>query len=74
MFSHPPTEWRIADVERKAEQATSRLYELDSLRRTVDSLECANRQFRSEIDWLRAELNTAIDRIQQIEWGKEEST
>lgn len=42
MFADPRIEWRINDVERKAERAESRLYELDSLRSDVAGLERAD--------------------------------
>lgn len=53
---HIVEEWRIRDVEQKAERASSRLYELDSLRSDVDSLEHSMRQIRSVVDGLRDEL------------------
>lgn len=54
-----PFEWRIQDIERTANRAESRLYELDSLRRDVDSLEHTVRELRAEIDGLRNELQTS---------------
>ena len=59
MQSHILEEWRIRDVEQKVEHATHRLYELDSLRSDVGSLEHSLREIRSEIDGLRAELQTS---------------
>ena len=56
MQSHILEEWRIRDVEQKAERALSRLYELDSLRGDVGSLEHTVMGLRSEIDGLRHEL------------------
>lgn len=58
MFSHPLTEWRIADVERKAEQAISRLYEIDALRSNVDRLEHSLREASAEVNGLRYQLET----------------
>ena len=49
-------DWKLDAIERKAEEATSRLYELDALRRDVDSLERENRQILSTVDELRNEL------------------
>jgi polyhydroxyalkanoate synthesis regulator phasin len=60
-------EWRINDVENKAEQAVSRIYEIDEARRNVDSLERSLRESRSEIDGLRSRLQACEDRIRQIE-------
>ena len=59
MKSHILEEWRIRDVEQKASRAESRLYELDSLRSDVCSLEHTVRELRAEIDGLRNELQTS---------------
>ncbi len=63
---HILEEWRINDIERKAERAISRLYELDSLRSDVGSLERADREICALIDGLRIELQTALDRIEYL--------
>ena len=62
-----PFEWRINDIERKAENAERRLYELDSLRSDVACLERTNGQLRAEVDGLRAELQACTSRLQTIE-------
>jgi predicted nucleic acid-binding Zn-ribbon protein len=59
-------DWRIRDIEIKADRATSRLYELDSLRSDVDRLQLANRELGSEVAGLRAELQAAQDAIQAL--------
>ncbi len=64
---HLLEEWRIRDVEQKAERAISRLYELDSLRGDVGGLERADREICALIDGLRHEVNTAIEKITQLE-------
>jgi len=69
---HILEEWRIRDIEQKAERATSRLYELDSLHSDVDSLERANREICSCIDGLRYTLDAALDRIAALERTVEE--
>ena len=62
-----PSEWRIQDIERTANRAESRLYELDSLRRDVDSLEHTVRELRAEIDGIRNELQASqIQHTQDI--------
>ena len=62
-----PFEWRIQDIERTANRAESRLYELDSLRSDVGSLEHTVRELRAEIDGLRAELQASqIQHTQDI--------
>ena len=67
MQNHIVEEWRIRDVEQKADRATQRLYELDSLRSDVGRLECANRELCACIDGLRAALEAALDRIERLE-------
>ena len=71
---HILEEWRIRDVEQKAERANSRLYELDSLRSDVGSLERADREICSLIDGLRSALDSALDRIERLERTVEELT
>lgn len=61
-----PFEWRLPDVERKADEALRIRYEVATLRGDVDSLERANRELRSDIDWLRIELQTTRDQIRQL--------
>lgn len=69
---HILEEWRIRDVEQKAERAASRLYELDALRGDVRGLERADREICFCIDGLRAALDTALDRISALEAALEE--
>jgi len=64
---HILEEWRIRDIEQKAERASSRLYEIDSLKSDVGSLEHSIREIRTECDALRSELQTQADRITVIE-------
>ena len=81
MQSHILEEWRIRDVEQKAERASSRLHELDSLRSDVGGLEHTLREIRAEIAGYRSELQasqiqysqdiTAIhERLDAIEKGE----
>lgn len=60
-------EWKIRDIEQKADQAVRRLYELDSLRSDVDRLECSLRESSSENDGLRNELQAEKERIDSLE-------
>ena len=64
---HILEEWRIRDVEQKAERANQRLYELDSLRSDVGNLERANRELCTCIDGLRSALEAGITRIETLE-------
>lgn len=60
-------EWRIQDIERKADEANRRLYEIDSLRSDVGRLERALGEVRAECDGLRNKLQDALRRIEQVE-------
>ena len=62
-----PFEWRLSDIERSAKRAEDRLYELDSIRSDVDSLEHTVRELRTEVDGLRNELQASqIQHAQDI--------
>lgn len=74
MQGHILEEWRIRDVEQKAERASSRLYELDSLRGDVGSLERADREICALIDGLRSALDSTLDRVAALERTVEELT
>lgn len=67
MYADVREEWRIRDVEQKAERANSRLYELDSLRSDVGHLERANGELRSEVNELRDELSRLRARLEEAE-------
>lgn len=56
-----PFEWRLQDIERKADEAVRRLHEIDSLRSDVGSVERNLLELRSEIDGLRNEFQTYQD-------------
>ncbi len=66
-------EWRIQDVERKAEKAYSRLYEIDTLRSELVSLEHTVRELSSTCDGLRSELQTCQDKIMRLEQREDAS-
>lgn len=53
---HILEEWRLRDIEQKADKAYGKLYEIDSLRSDVGGLERALREISSEIFSLRDEL------------------
>ena len=58
-------EWKLNDIERKAQQALDKANEIDSLRGNVDSLECSNRELRTEVDELRNGLQAIKDALRQ---------
>lgn len=62
-----PYEWRINDIERAANEANRRLHELDTLRSNVDRMECALRESCAKADGLRSALETANQRLEQLE-------
>ena len=74
MQGHILEEWRIRDVEQKAERANSRLYELDALRGDVGSLERTGREVCSLINGLRSALDSMLDRVAALERTVEELT
>lgn len=67
MQSHILEEWRVRDIEQKANRCEQRLYELDSLRRDVDSLEHSNREIRADIIRLCDTVETCLHQIAFLE-------
>jgi len=67
-------DWKIRDIERKADEASRRLHELDSLRSDVGSLERSLREARSETDGLRNELQANQERTARLEERLDELT
>lgn len=62
-------DWKLADIERKADAAAARLHELDSIHSDVGRLESSLRESRAEVDGLRArceELQANIERLHDI--------
>jgi hypothetical protein len=51
-----PFEWRLQDIERKADEALQIKYEMATLRSDVGRLEHTVGKFRSEADGLLVEL------------------
>lgn len=64
---HILEEWKIRDIEQKADRAVSRLYELDAFRSDVDRIERENRELRFDVTWLRAELETYREKLDRLE-------
>lgn len=71
---HPLEAWRLHDIERKADRCDQRLHEIDDLRRKINFLERENNNLTVTIDDLRWELNSAIQRIEQLETTLSELT
>lgn len=63
---HILEEWRLRDIEQKAERATSRLWELDTLKSDVGSLEHTVRELRSILDELRSEIQRQEIRLNEL--------
>ena len=72
MFLDPRIEWRINDVERKADEACRRLYQIDEVFRRMDSLEHSLREACSQIDGLRNGLQACEERIRELELSQEQ--
>lgn len=58
-------DWRLNDIERKADQAIQKAPEVDALRSDVDSLERSNRELSASLDELRHELQALKDGLNQ---------
>ncbi len=83
MITGAPLEWQIRDWIREGTNGLAKSYEVDSLRRDVDRLECALRETRAEADGLRSQLQEVaqavaalsqvvsglVDRIQGLEYS-----
>ena len=67
MFADTRTEWRVADIERQLTSLERKSYEVDSLRSDVARLERSNGELGTEIVGLRAQLETALDAIRQLQ-------
>ena len=63
---HILEEWRLRDIEQKADRATSRLWELDALKSDVANLEHTLRETRSVLDELRNEIQRQEIRINEL--------
>lgn len=63
---HILEEWRLRDIEQKADKATSRLWELDTLKSDVANLEHTLRETRSILDELRNEIQRQEIRINEL--------
>lgn len=63
---HILEEWRLRDIEQKADRATSRLWELDTLKNDVANLEHTLRETRSILDELRNEIQRQEIRINEL--------
>jgi len=59
-------EWRLQDIERKADEALRIKYEVATLRSDVDRLEHSIEELRSENDGLRIELQAVQDQINAL--------
>lgn len=67
LTGHPPFDWAIQDIQRKADEALRRCDEIHTLRSNVDSLERANRELSAEVNGLRSQLQTNQDAIIQLQ-------
>ena len=63
---HILEEWRLRGIEQKADRATSRLWELDTLKSNVANLEHTLRELRSILDELRSEIQRQEIRLNEL--------
>lgn len=66
-FEDPRIEWRINDVERKADNAARESYKADEAIRRVDSLEYTLRETSANFVRVCDELQAYRDQIQRLE-------
>ena len=65
-------DWRIQAIERKADQAVERLYEIDNMRSSLDSLVYTVREISSDIARICSEYQTSQEKIDTLERRVEE--
>lgn len=63
---HILEEWRLRDIEQKAKRATSRLWELDSIKNDINNLEHTLRETRSVLDELRNEIQRQENKLNEL--------
>lgn len=66
MYGDVRDDWKITEIERKADEANRRLYEIDALRESVARLECTVRELSASNDGLRIELQECQDKIREL--------
>ena len=59
-------DWKLNEIERTANEAHRRLYEIDTLHSKVDSLERERRELSSEISGFRSEIQTLQNEQSEI--------
>jgi predicted nucleic acid-binding Zn-ribbon protein len=64
-FADIRTEWRVDAIEQTLHRKAD-LHEVNTLSGDVGSLERANRELRSEVDGLRAQLQTLQDSTERL--------
>lgn len=67
-----PFEWRLQDIERKADEALRIKHEVATLRSDVDNLERANRELGSTVDGLRIELQALQEALESLRQKQED--
>ena len=68
---YPPYDWRIDEIERKANRAAN-ADEVTTLRSRVDCLEHSLREIGAVVDGLRSELQAATHEIAALKQTREE--
>lgn len=66
MYGDVRDDWKLNEIERKANEARERLIEIDAIRESVARLERAIGEIRTEADDLRSELQATQDRLEFV--------
>lgn len=61
-------EWRLRDIEQKADRAVSQLYKLDTFHSSIGSLERAVREMQDLLKTLQNDIQDLQDRVYRLEF------
>lgn len=59
-------DWKLNEIDNKAQRAMDKANEIDSVRSNVDSLEHLCRELSTQVDGLRHELQSLKDGLRQV--------
>jgi prefoldin subunit 5 len=59
-------DWKLNEIERKADEANRRLHEIDALRESLARLECSVRELSAENASFQGELQECQDRVREL--------
>lgn len=64
---HILEQWKIDAIERKADEAVRRLYEIDALRSDLGRLECSLRDASAEASSFRSRCSDLEEKVRRLE-------